>query len=808
MPLDHFKTCSVVVALLLIDLQGVHSQTSQPEASYIFPAGAQRGQTVDITVGGLFLLDDPWFEMLGSGVQAFERLRTGETVWFEGPILTGAPARGPDFYPRDHQGLVTIAGNALLGGRPWRVWTSQGATAARVFVIGDLPEVVEREIDGDPVPIDITVPVTANGRIFPRADLDIWTFDASRGETYTIELHAKSILSPLDARIVVHAAGEKIADDIGTKSVDPVIQFQAQNDGRHEIHVHDVGYAGTQACVYRLTVRQGLRTAWVYPLGGRRGAATEFEVGLRPNHGLAEPNTTSVTLDLSADQGNFIRKPLTITGRRTEPVRLEISDMPERLEVEPNNAASGTVPLAAPVMLNGRINSAGDVDVWPIAALAGQPLELRLSAGRLGSHLEPDLEIVDSNGTVLAPNEAQPVKENTPSSDRYLVFKPAQDGIYWVRVKDRFPSRGGPEFGYRLQAGSAAPGYGLSFDNDAITAVRGTEASLTIHVERFGGLTGPIAIDVDGLPAETELSGLEIPADKDEVTIKIKPSETAPIGGHRLQFRGTHSDGGRTITEVATKTLANSGEAVDSVLLSVSIATPFKFNKIGPYYAFANAGGVFRYPFGLERGDYEGPITVRVADRQRRHLQGVTDAGEFVIPPGADRFDFPFYLPPGMSRDRLGRPLIMGIGEIVDEQGNRHQVAYTDGETAQAPLRVRAGRLGVVAKQTSVYIQQRSVSEIEFEVQRGDAKLNLPATVEVMIPDHISGLDAAAVTLAPDEHLGSLSLQVGPRVGPLNMPLTLRVTVIENGDRVVGESLIAVVAKDPDQRNLAQQSKN
>ena len=36
-----------------------------PSASYIFPAGAQRGTTVEVRVGGLYLHDGCNFEMLG-----------------------------------------------------------------------------------------------------------------------------------------------------------------------------------------------------------------------------------------------------------------------------------------------------------------------------------------------------------------------------------------------------------------------------------------------------------------------------------------------------------------------------------------------------------------------------------------------------------------------------------------------------------------------------------------------------------------------------------------------------------------------
>ena len=56
-----------------------------PSVSYIFPAGGQRGTTVNFRIGGHYLHNDCPFEMLGEGVTAVDRLtRAAETTWFEG----------------------------------------------------------------------------------------------------------------------------------------------------------------------------------------------------------------------------------------------------------------------------------------------------------------------------------------------------------------------------------------------------------------------------------------------------------------------------------------------------------------------------------------------------------------------------------------------------------------------------------------------------------------------------------------------------------------------------------------------------
>src|SRR5437870_2074936 len=118
-----------------------------PVASYIFPAGAQRGAKVNVRVGGLFLYDKCGFEMLGPGVTVPATLNRTKTTWFEGPILPLPDSQRVEDYPKDMAGALTIATDAPLGVRYWRLWTSQGATSAMKFMVGDLPEIVEDEID-------------------------------------------------------------------------------------------------------------------------------------------------------------------------------------------------------------------------------------------------------------------------------------------------------------------------------------------------------------------------------------------------------------------------------------------------------------------------------------------------------------------------------------------------------------------------------------------------------------------------------------------------------------------------------------
>src|SRR5262249_41080620 len=160
----------------------------------------------------------------------------------------------------------------------------------------DLPEVIEEETAGDPVPVPVTLPVTINGRIFPREDIDVWSFDLRKGQTVCAEVCAARLGSPLDSHLeILDPKGRVIAENGHTFRADSFVRFTAPVDGKYAVRIHDINARGGQAYVYRLTITTDPRVDRVYPLGGRRGNTVKFELA---GHGVpAEP----VAIALPAD---------------------------------------------------------------------------------------------------------------------------------------------------------------------------------------------------------------------------------------------------------------------------------------------------------------------------------------------------------------------------------------------------------------------------------------------------------------------------------------------------------------------------
>src|SRR5438105_4887418 len=121
--------CSLYLFSLcvLCALRGENLRANPPTASYIFPAGGQRGTNVNVRVGGLFLHESCGFDLTGKGLTASPKLTKTRRVWFEGPLLPLPESQQQEDYPADMLGSVAIAKDAPLGGCRGRLFTSQGA---------------------------------------------------------------------------------------------------------------------------------------------------------------------------------------------------------------------------------------------------------------------------------------------------------------------------------------------------------------------------------------------------------------------------------------------------------------------------------------------------------------------------------------------------------------------------------------------------------------------------------------------------------------------------------------------------------
>jgi len=745
------------------------ARAEAPIASYIFPAGGQRGTTVNVRVGGLFLHKSCAFLMPGPGISAKEKIVCMPTLWFEGPTLPLPDSQRGEDYPKDMAGQIRISANAPLGLRYWQLATAQGATPIMKFVVGDLPEIVEQEIEGDPIPVDVMLPVTINGRIFPRANVDAWAFSAQKGQSISCDVEARRLGSPLDARLeILDSEGKRLAESEPQVGGDPRLRFTAPQSGKYQVRIHDFGFQGSQAHVYRLTLTAGPHVDRIFPLGGKRGARVEFEVA-----GQSLPHR--VVLPLPTDEQPWAY------GRigKSNPFLLDV----DRLEEFQGTGSEVSVPAVC----NGRLLKAGQVDDWKIALKKGEGLKAELRAARLGSPLDGILSVIDAAG-----REMQRTETPVPAlGDPLLQFTAPATGTYAVRVRDRFHSRGGPAYAYRLRLTRAAePDFRLHLPTSVLNLPRGGKGQIQVAIERQGNLQEPVTLAVDGLPRGVTAKWSDGAKAADAVVVHFEANKSAAIGAARLIIRGKAKKGTETITRVAALPVPIGEPALDSLLLAVALPTPFKIKGVYDM-RWAARGTVLSRRYQIERNGFEGPLEISLTDRQARHLQGV-QAAPIVVPAGATEFVFAVQLPPWMELGRTSRTCVMAVGVIKDNDGNEHEVSFSSvNQNEQVVAVMGPGKLAIRLDCTSVAAAPGKTLTLPFQVSRSPG-LRGPVVVELIVAPHLRGIRADSMTLEKDQ--GSLTIHCDQDLSRrFNMPLVVRAVLCDNGRPVVAEAPVEVV---------------
>lgn len=786
---DRLANLAILAAIILASAFFATPATADtPTTMYIFPAGGQSGTTVKFRVGGLYLHEACPFEMLGKGVAASSKIEETKTTWFEGPVIPLGDSQQQEDYPKDMAGSVNIASDAVPGPRAWRVWTAQGAVPSRPFIVGTLPEVVEDEIDGDPIPVKVTLPITINGRTFPREDVDDWMFEAKAGETITCSVVTTRLGSPFDARVEIRDAdGRRLAEsaESAPPGSDALMRFTAPVDGIYTARIHDMKYGGLQHYVYRLTITAGPTVDRVYPLGGRRGTTTRFE--LSGSNLPAGP----VEIPLPADGPLRFVTSFGPADRSSNLFALALDDLPEVLEQEPNDEPAQVQPVAVPAILNGRIGKPGDVDCWAVRAAKDQTLEFDLQAARHGSPVDSVIVLSDASGKELArADDIAPIQ-----TDSFLKFTFKEEGTYFVRVEERLASRGGAAFAYRLRvAPPPAPDFRLHLPIDAVSVNRGGDGKFKLRVERLGSFAEVINLEFAGLPQGITVNKADIPANAAEFEVVLKGDAAAPIAARTVAVKGVAMSGGQRLERTATfVSPAMASPEGDSLLVAACLPTPYKVK--GTYeIKYAQRGRTFVRHFAVQRAGFDGPLRVRMADKQARHLQGVTGP-TIDLAAGVSEFDYPVFLPPWMEIGRTSRAVIMVSGEVAEADGSRHKVSFTSLEQGeQIVALVDPGQLSVEVDRRSIREAPGESAALAVEVGRGQG-VNVPVRVELVIPAHIRGISAEPVTLPANKTTGALTIKfTGEHPGPFNMPLLVRATAMKSeNDPIVAEVKIEVV---------------
>jgi len=584
----------VLVTTALSGQQGLPANV--PRAAAVFPAGGQRGTTVEVTISGRFLATATSILVSGDGVTtrlvgadrpltqreitvAREEMQAVQSAAAADPAamrkLAALRARIADSVRRNQTPAfaervvvsISIAPDAAAGARVLRVLTPQGLSNPLVFDVDQLRESTEPGDEAAPMPIEL--PAIVNGRIVPFAsargragqrggaqmltgDVDRYRFQARRGESIVAAVRARA-LQPFIADAVPgwfqaavtirDEAGRSLvfADDTAT-SPDPAAQVVIPDDGWYSLEIGDALSRGRDDFVYRVAVGAFPYVTSVFPLGVRAGTRAQVRLdgwNLPAAHVTYDATTLAPGVHAWMPAMPFNSVPVAV------------GDLPETVEREPNDATPVAMPIGIATIVNGRIERAGDVDVFRVQARSGQRLVFEITARTLASALDSMLEVFDADGALLAVNDdcAHPLWGTaTHFADSSVIVAAPAAGALFVRVSDT-TDRGGPEYGYRLRVSEPRPDVDVRMAPSAI--IGPGPMPVTIAVHRKDGFDGDVTVVPVG-GARVTLAGGRVPSGATQVRATLTLPAPSNLGPQRVRFEARATIGGRVIARPVT----------------------------------------------------------------------------------------------------------------------------------------------------------------------------------------------------------------------------------------------------------------
>jgi len=413
--------------------------------------------------------------------------------------------------------LVEIDADAAPGLYPLRAISGDGLSNALLFRVDTVSEVSERSLrDGirnnsaatEPPQVD-ALPVVVNGTL-DGAERDRYRFRGEAGERIVLEVEARRVGSAIDPVLrLLDSAGNEIAfnQEGPGIDVDARLNWQPPEAGEYVVEVHDARFSDQRRNFYRLKLIAASDYEYadaVFPLGARRGEETRF--GL--TGGSAAATREVVRAVDTKNAFDIVGPPVAARTSAALPFRVVVGSHPEVLESDP----TADDALDTPVVVNGRIDDAGEVDRYRIAAEPGRRLLIEVEGAALGSSdlfgvltvTTPDGEYLASSGDDIPdPDTFRLLSPTATSFDPWVVVEtPEGAEELHVTVED-LVGRGGPRFGYRLTATANGPDFELRLGTAQLTLNNGASKPIEIGAVRRGYL-GPIRLYVEEPPAGIE----------------------------------------------------------------------------------------------------------------------------------------------------------------------------------------------------------------------------------------------------------------------------------------------------------------
>lgn len=807
-----------------------HAQLPQIRITGIFPPGAQRGTTTDVTVTAGTDLDE-----------------ASELV-FSHPGLKAVAKLDGNGNPVANQFTVTVDPAIQAGLYDVRLRGLFGISNPRIFRVDTIAEVAETEPNNtDQQAQEVALNTVVNARSNGATDVDTFKVNVAAGSTLVVRSEAAKLDSVMQPVVqLFDAAGNRVAHSRRAYQQDAVIAYTSPTEQTLLIRVHDTVYAGSNDYVYRLSIDTRPLVDFAFPQVVQSDAESKVTVFGRhlPEGQPTEMTLAGMPLKKQEVTVNFNAADQKVVGTDSSATSIDtalyagidgnllqfaVSSSPPAAITLEDWSKQEPQTVAVPATVAGSFEVELDEDAYRFEAKKGEAWQIDVLANRLGSPADP-LLIVEritkaEDGTETAARLARedaskqnPGGANLPTltSDPSFLLTAPEDGVYQVRIQDRYAaSRGTADLTYHIAIQKPAPDFQLVvFDSlpsadgkapptaGAVSLRKGGTYDVPVYVYRSGGHAGEIQLQVEGLPEGVTVAGTSIPAGQASAVLVF--SAAAEVGELIAPARivGTSAAGETQIQRSAkVATLVHDGanglprtaRASGSLLVSVmKDEEPFRIQPLLTEASVTQDQQLLIPLKLIRRAGFEDKVDIAFAGQP-----GNVDVPKVAIEKGQDSAIARFYFKDNAAVGPA--TLLMYATAAVPYSRNPWQVERAQAAVAAAVEKLAAETKTLADSKAAAEAGQKKVTELAAMLKTYDEQLKAEQTAQAAAAQELktavaSKTEATKQLVAVQEQLNKAAANTNPE----SENLDAAIKAVQDATNAVTEAskpVLALVAK-------------
>ncbi len=474
-----------------------------------------------------------------------------------------------------------------------------GRQNPRDFVVGDLPEALEKEPNNDvPEAQRVDINTTINGAIANAVDVDYYVFAGKKGQRVLVSCLASSIDSRLLPDVQVYdPRNHMVGSGRNYRDNDALADCTLPDDGDYWVRVCEFTNTanipgGPPEYFYRLTISTEPWIDAIFPAVLEPGKATPVTIYGRNLPG-GQPDPTAVqdgrvleklaaTITAPTDPAALSR--LSYSGfvrpsasgldgfeyrvkngvGASNPFLLAVAHNPVVLDNGANDTMDTAQEVTPPCEIAGRFEKLHDLDWYAFTAKKGDIYNIDLQSERLGAPTLTYLVIRDAAKNDIYESHADNPESfgakfftHTVDPAPYRFTAPA-DGKYFVHAVGAVADvLAGPRHYYRLRIAPDQPDFQIVVATSANTKPEGCTLhqgggqSYTVYAWRRDGFAGDIALAVEGLPPGVTCPPQTLGGGVHETQLVLTASPDDPAWSGEIKVKGTATIQGKPVTREA-----------------------------------------------------------------------------------------------------------------------------------------------------------------------------------------------------------------------------------------------------------------